>query len=71
MKMHVIAAWKEWWEGLGHVARCNRDPGRTREAFEAGYLAALAEYSAEQRQAASFSRDMTREKGRGDGLGRQ
>lgn len=39
--MHVILAWKDWWDGIGHVARCNRDPGRTREAFEAGYLAAL------------------------------
>ena len=39
--LRVIEAWKQWWEEIGHVARCNRDPARTREAFEAGYLAAL------------------------------
>jgi hypothetical protein len=39
--MQVERAWSEWWEGLGHVARLNRDKARTREAFEAGYLAAL------------------------------
>jgi hypothetical protein len=39
--MDMEKAWKEWWESLGHVARCNRDAARTREAFEAGYLAAL------------------------------
>jgi len=39
---HLIDAWKEWWDGLGHVARCNRDEARIREAFEAGYMAALA-----------------------------
>ncbi|MET3585651.1 hypothetical protein ABID21_001760 [Pseudorhizobium tarimense] len=33
-------AWKEWWESLGHVARCKRDTARIREAFEAGYLSA-------------------------------
>lgn len=38
--MHMERDWKEWWESLGHVARCNRDAARTREAFEAGYLAA-------------------------------
>ncbi|MCF6370907.1 hypothetical protein [Rhizobium halophilum] len=38
--MDMEKAWKEWWESLGHVARCNRDTARTREAFEAGYLAA-------------------------------
>lgn len=36
-------AWKQWWDELGHVARCNRDMARTREAFEAGYMAALAQ----------------------------
>lgn len=36
-------AWKQWWEDLGHVARCNRDLARTREAFEAGYMAAVAQ----------------------------
>lgn len=40
--MSLNEAWNEWWEHLGHVSRCNRDPARTREAFEAGYLAALA-----------------------------
>lgn len=39
--MTVESAWKSWWNALGHVARCNRDMARTREAFEAGYLAAL------------------------------
>lgn len=39
--MTVESAWKGWWNALGHVARCNRDMARTREAFEAGYLAAL------------------------------
>jgi hypothetical protein len=38
--MDMEKAWKEWWESLGHVARCNRDAARTREAFEAGYQAA-------------------------------
>lgn len=38
-KMQVADAWKEWWQALGHVARCNRDIARTREAFEAGYAA--------------------------------
>lgn len=42
MVMAVKDAWNAWWEQLGHVGRCNRDPARTREAFEAGYLAALA-----------------------------
>ncbi len=41
--MHIAVAWKEWWDGLGHVARCNRDEARIREAFEAGYMAALAQ----------------------------
>jgi hypothetical protein len=39
--MDAIKAWTKWWDDIGHVARCNRDPARTREAFEAGYLAAL------------------------------
>lgn len=39
--MQVIEAWNEWWKEIGHVARCSRDPAKTREAFEAGYLAAL------------------------------
>jgi hypothetical protein len=34
--MQVIEAWNEWWQEIGHVARCNRDPARTREAYEAG-----------------------------------
>lgn len=38
--MDMEKAWKEWWESLEHVSRCNRDTARTREAFEAGYLAA-------------------------------
>jgi hypothetical protein len=37
--MQVTDAWEEWWRGLGHVARCNRDMARTREAFDAGYAA--------------------------------
>jgi hypothetical protein len=37
--MQVTDAWEEWWRGLGHVARCNRDIARIREAFEAGYAA--------------------------------
>lgn len=37
--MQIADAWEEWWRGLGHVARCNRDKARTREAFEAGYAA--------------------------------
>ncbi|WP_207900562.1 hypothetical protein, partial [Shinella sp. JR1-6] len=37
----IEKAWRRWWNELGHVARCNRDPARTREAFDAGYLAAL------------------------------
>nr|CAD6437879.1 hypothetical protein REQ54_04326 [Rhizobium sp. Q54] len=41
--MEVERAWLKWWDGLGHVARLNRDKARTREAFEAGYLAALEE----------------------------
>ena len=40
---HADSAWKRWWDDLGHVARCNRDAARTREAFEAGYMAALAQ----------------------------
>ena len=39
--MKVHEAWLKWWESIGHVARGNRDPARTREAFEAGYVAAL------------------------------
>lgn len=39
VQMQVTDAWEEWWRGLGHVARCNRDMARTREAFEAGYAA--------------------------------
>lgn len=38
-QMQIADAWEEWWRGLGHVARCNRDKARTREAFEAGYAA--------------------------------
>lgn len=41
--MKIADAWNEWWDGLGHVACCNIDPARIREAFEAGYLAGLAE----------------------------
>lgn len=48
--MHMEGSWKEWWESLGHVARCNRDVARTREAFEAGYLAA-----SERRRATVFA----------------
>ncbi|WP_145926130.1 hypothetical protein [Shinella sp. HZN7] len=40
---HADRAWKRWWDDLGHVARCNRDIARTREAFEAGYMAALVQ----------------------------
>lgn len=39
--MSMDKAWTDWWNSLGHVARSNRDCGRYREAFEAGYLAAL------------------------------
>lgn len=46
--MDIEHAWMKWWEGLGHVARLNRDKPRTREAFEAGYLAALERNKNEQ-----------------------
>ena len=46
--MDIEHAWLKWWEGLGHVARLNRDKPRTREAFEAGYLAALERNKNEQ-----------------------
>lgn len=39
--MGAVDAWNKWWEGIGHVARRNRDVARTREAFEAGYISAL------------------------------
>jgi hypothetical protein len=45
--VRVIEAWKKWWEEIGHVARRNRDPARTREAFEASYLAALEQVANE------------------------
>ncbi len=46
--MEVERAWLKWWEGLGHVAHLNRDKARTREAFEAGYLAAHEDRKGEQ-----------------------
>jgi len=69
--MHVVTAWKDWWNGIGHVARCNRDAGRTREAFEAGYLAALEQIPPVGRPASSISHEIVREADHSDGLGRQ
>ncbi|MFN3507973.1 MAG: hypothetical protein ACK4ZU_10870 [Allorhizobium sp.] len=66
--MHVIMAWKDWWDGIGHVARCNRDAGRTREAFEAGYLAALEQTPSVRRPYLSVFVESTRELDRRDGL---
>jgi hypothetical protein len=66
--MHVITAWKDWWDGIGHVARCRRDPGRTREAFEAGYLAALEDAAHAQAAAFGVQRDM-RTSDEGNGIG--
>lgn len=39
--MNIVDAWTHWWDSLGHVARLNRDKARVREAFEAGYEAAV------------------------------
>ena len=69
--MHVITAWKEWWDGIGHVARSNRDPGRTREAFEAGYLAALEQVSPARRPSLLVPFEMIPETNRSDGVRRQ
>ncbi|MFN3833606.1 MAG: hypothetical protein ACK4SQ_15380 [Allorhizobium sp.] len=66
--MHVIMAWKDWWDGIGHVARCNRDAGRTREAFEAGYLAAMEQSPSVRQPHLSVSVGSTRELDRRDGL---
>lgn len=49
--MSMEKAWTDWWNHLGHVARSNRDCGRYREAFEAGYLAALEDRDSKGGQA--------------------
>lgn len=61
--MRMEEAWSKWWKDLGHVSRCNRDPARTREAFEAGYLAAVQEY--ERRHDNDSQQDIQYHKGKG------
>ncbi|CCF18711.1 hypothetical protein NT26_0987 [Pseudorhizobium banfieldiae] len=59
--MGAVDAWNKWWEGIGHVARGNRDVARTREAFEAGYISALEDV-ASGRERLSFRSDDQRER---------
>ena len=55
--MGAVDAWKKWWEGIGHVARGNRDMARTREAFEAGYISALEDVASGRERLSSRNND--------------
>ncbi|CAD7029934.1 hypothetical protein RHAB21_01661 [Pseudorhizobium halotolerans] len=59
--MGAVDAWNKWWEGIGHVARRNRDVARTREAFEAGYIAALEDMASEQERVGDRSDNFVRD----------